>query len=522
MDNYFDKFDEQASGNYFDRFDANTPAWAGLVSDAQALPDRVSVPEALLISAGRTGDKLIAGVKQLSIPADAVPGDPRIAEQAEALEADQRSKDEAFSNIQREHPAAANIGQALPYIAVPPTVSALTQAGIVGGLEAMKYGTPEERVKAGIAGSTGTLAGNIISKGVGGTIKTGSNVTTTQRLVMENAIELGVKPRMSQVTNSPTWALIEDVSSRNIGGRGVMERFAGNNQRVINKTLAKEMGEEADDLSPQVFANANERHGKVFDEVANLGKVSVNGKEINPITINRKVGDIAEEIIRVQSKRAKPNTELLSMAEKAKMLSRNKGRIDGETYNLIRSDLSELSFDATGFDRSSFGKLLEALDDSAQASLKDIGKGDLAAALKEARRQYSAKKILAKGLVAEGGDANPARLAQVLRTQNPDKFRSAVNPSPMQAIAQYGENFKPLKAGSQTAERSPVWQAAFAIPSWLGAKASTSGVPAWYARNVGGTKAGRIAGEVAEPLARTVSYGLLNPLLFPRVPVVAE
>lgn len=522
MANYFDKFDEQSSGNYFDKFDANSPEWAGLVSNAQALPDPVSVPEALLISAGRTGDKVIAGVEQLIIPADALPGDPRIAEQAEALEADQRAKDEAFSNIQREHPAAANIGQALPYLAVPPSLSAITQAGVVGGVEALKYGTPEEKTRAGIAGFTGTLAGNLVGKAVGGAIKAGSNTSPTQRQVLKNARELGIKPRMSQVTNSPTWSLIEDISSRNIGGRGVMEKFAAENQTAINRALAKEMGETADDLSPQVFANATERLGSVFNEVANLGRVNVNGREVNPISISSKVGDVADEIIRVQSKRAKPNTELLSMAEKAKVLSRNMGRIDGETYNLVRSDLSELSFDANGFDRVAYGKLLEALDDSAQASLKDIGRGDLAAALKEARPQYAAKKILAKGLVAEGGDANPARLAQVLRSQNPDKFRSAVNPTPMQAIAQYGENFKPLKAGSPTAERSPLWQAAFAIPSWLGAKASTSGVPAWYARNIGATKTGRIAGDVAEPVARTLGYGLLNPLLFPRVPVMTE
>src|SRR5690606_38604069 len=141
-------------------------------------------------------------------------------------------------------------------------------------------------------------------------------------------------------------------------------------------------------------------------------------------------------------------------AQQAKTLAANKARIDGEAYQLIRSGLSEASFDASGTNRVLYGKLLEALDDSADASLRASGHAALADSLKTVRPQYGNLKVLEKGAVAEAGNVSPARVASTLRSKNPAAFREGrLEGNQLFDIARMGEAFKPLRAGSPTYER---------------------------------------------------------------------
>lgn len=505
----------------FKILDNGTPPWMEYVNNAQFLPDPVSALDAINIGAGRTFDKVIAGVQQLALPADAMPGDPRIENSLSQLEAEQNANDKAFSNLEREHPVAANLGQAVPYVAIPPTLSPLTQAGIVASVEGLKYGTPQERAVNAGTGFVGSLVGSKAANALGGAIKSGSNVDQFSSEVLDNAGKLGVKPRMSQLTNSPKWKWVEDVSARNVGGRGVWENFNAKNQEAIDTALAASIGENATDLSAKTLANAKKNLGAVFDDIKNLGSVNVGGRSVKPILIDKNVGNVASGILSKQAKRATPNDQLISLAKQAQVMASNNGRIDGEAYQLLRSDISNLVFDADGVDKVMYGELLNAIDDAADKSLRMAGKTKLADQLREVRPKYKNYKMLTRGTVAEAGHASPAKVAGVLRQQEPDAFRTATNPNTMQAIGQYGEHFKPLSAGSPTAERNPLWQATMMLPSWLGAKASTSWLP-WYPKYIGSGVPAKYVGDTVQTLGRPVGYGLLDPLLNSFIPQSAK
>jgi hypothetical protein len=212
------------------------------------------------------------------------------------------------------------------------------------------------------------------------------------------------------------------------------------------------------------------------------------------------------------------NGEVISLAQQAQRMASMKGRIDGEAYQLIRSNLTDAAHTAFAAGSSQQGKayqsLLSALDDSAEASLKAIGRDGLAKSLRETRPLYANLKMLERGTVAEAGNVSPAKVAGAMRTQNPKAFREGMTSGPLDDIARFGESFKPLQAGSPTAERlmtsSPLSLAAFAGPAYLAAKATTSPLATWYPRHAGGTLPAEIVAALANPATRAAALSLLQ------------
>lgn len=517
----------------------------GLPEDRGAEASRMAAEgvgpvEAARIAAGRGIDKLISGAKQVAHLARTTPPPfgggayqvppDRQAESRQALESlaqQEAVKNVEMSGLQQARPFSTAVGDASPAIvaSAAPSLGILNSALMSGAVEASKYGTGGERLGRGILSTGTSMAGGLLGNAVGRAIAPVADdaLSQTQKAALDSMDNMGVRPRLSQVTNSPFWARVEDWASRTPGGAGVMRQFTDQNARAVNSVAARAIGENADELTPGVFSQASQRLGKVFEDVKALG-----GK---PIQINKNVADAADDILRQQGKMlpTQQDAALVSLANQAKALAANKGRIDGESYQLIRSGLSEASYDATGSNRVLYGKLLSALDDSAEASLNAAGKSDLAAALRSARPQYANLKTLERGAVAEGGDVSPARLASVMRTQNPAAFREGkMAGNPLYDIAKMGETFKPLQAGSPTYERTllgdgPISTLLRAGPAYAGAKLTTSPAALFYPRNIGNTAAAGLLAQGVNPAVRAGTMGILNtaagPMLFP---VMAE
>lgn len=494
----------------------------------------VGVGETLAISAGRGLDKIGAGIEQLGQLSRTLPdygaakrspeGREMGARRLEEMKGEQQEKDIAYSGIQRERPFTSAAGEALPYAAVPASMGLLASSGVVGGLEAVKYGTGQERLSRGILGAGGNLVGGAAGNAVGGLLAPVGKgaVSQAERQALQGMDNMGVQPRMSQVTGSPFWSKVEDWAARTPGGAGVMREFGDANQAAINARAGQAIGEQGvTEMSPAVFGDAAKRMGGVFDEIKNLGG--------RPIQVGSAVASAADDVLRQQGKMlpTQQDQNLISIANQAKALSANKGRIDGETYQLIRSGLSEASFDATGSNKVLYGKLLSALDDSADTSLRAGGKADLADALKTVRPQYGNLKLLEKGAVAEGGNVSPARLASAMRTQNPGAFREGrMAGNPLYDIAQMGETFKPMQAGSQTYERTlftnPVSTTLGASMAYPAAKMATSPIAQFYPRHIGSTPAAGALAEIARSGAKAPAMALFQtaagPMLLPIVP----
>lgn len=481
--------------------------------------------EAMAVGAGRATDRLMAGLEQLRAAADTRPGvaalrPPQLVEQDKArlgqLASEQAEKDLTYSaGVGREAPFAAGIAQGLPYMAVPGSMGVLRGAATVGGLEGAQYGQPSERVTRGLLGAGTAALGGYAGKALGGAIAPTRPgvITGTQAEALRAAENLGINPRLSQVTGNPSLARMEDMAARTPGGAGIMDDFAKANQQSINRAAARTIGEDASELTPSVFAAASDRLGRVFESIKSLPG--------RPIQLTKQVGVVADDILRQQGKMIaqQQDENLTNLAMQAKALSANKGRIDGESYQLLRSGLSEASFDASGTNRVLYGKLLESIDDAADFSLRNAGQKDLAEALKLSRPQYGNLKTLEKGLVSEGGDVSPARLAQVLRKKNPGAFREGKGKGELFDIARYGESFKPLSQGSQTYERqvsSDLLGMLLKAPLAYGAaKASTSPLltryPSFLATNPQAALLAQQGGLLASPVTRGATMGLLSP-----------
>lgn len=481
----------------------------------------MGIPETLAVGAGRTFDKLGAGIRHAqlgSVVSDSPSWLPQVpaglkqeaGQRMGTIESEQADKNIAYRGLEQERPFASAIGGALPYAAATvPSAGLLGSSALIGAGSAMEYGTPEERATRGALGFGTSLVGGAVGRGIGGVVASGRGLPASQRSGLNAGGNLGIRPRLSQVTGNKTIEGLEDWASRVPGGRGVMDKFAQNNQQAVNRAASKSIGENADELSPEVFARARARIVKPFEDIKNLPG--------RPITITPSVGATAEDILKTTAKMTpgQKDANLISLAEQAKAMAANKGRIDGEAYQLLRSGLSEAAFDATGTNKALYGRLLEAVDDAAEQSLKAAGQSELAAALKVSRPQYKNLLTLERGLVAEGGNVSPARLGQGLRTQNPAAFREGrMKGNPLYDIARYGESFKPLQQGSQTFERTwlgnPVASIVGALPAYAIAKATTSPLMTFYPRHIGSTQAAGLLGQGLNPAVRGGTMGLLQ------------
>lgn len=487
--------------------------------------------DSLAVAAGQGFDKTAMGLKELALKGVRSFAPANFSQAADkelqSLAADEAIKDSAYAGLRKERPTITGIAEKSVPLMATAGMGTVPAAVAFGATEALKPGDTKERLGRGVTEGIGSLIGGYAGQKLGGLVAptVGKAVNATQREALDIAQKMGYKPRLSEITGSPYVRSLEDFAARTPGGSGTMADFARANQTAINRTAAKSIGETADELTPKVFADANSRIGKVFEDLKALP-----GK---PIAITPNVGLAADNVLRVQGKMiaAERDPQLMMLADQAKLLASSNGKIDGEAYQLIRSGLSSQSHDATGTNKALYGSLLKALDDSAEQSLRKGGLTALADALKTARPQYGNLKTLERGAVAKGGDVSPAAVASALRNNNPAAFREGrMDGNPLYDIGVLGERLRPLQPGSPTYERqvaSSLWETlAKAVPAYGAAKLTTGAIPRGYAgllatNPTAGLLSQPIA-EIAQPSSRALGGLLAQRFLIPSIPVMAE
>ena len=474
-----------------------------------------SAPEAFMIGAGRTADKTIAGVEQALLGAlSYVPGplSDGVKRAQQNLAATQAENDVAYNALKQFRPASTGLGEALPYFAIPASAGTAGGAALVGAMGASQYGTPRQRALKGLTDATGALVGSKLADVPASILSPGPGISASKQAALDAARAIGYRPRLSEVTGSPYIANVEDAVARTPGGEGVMAQFGSANRAAINRAAANSIGENVTEITPQVFANARARITAPFEAVAKLPG--------RPIHVGPQLGQAADDVLTAQAKALQPDKTLVEIAKQAKMWAQGRGRLDGQTYNLLRSGLSEASYDASGTTRTLYGKLLNALDQSADSSLRAAGHETLADALKPARQQYANLLTLEKGATAEGGSISAAKVASSLRTSNAAAFREGrMSGNPLYSVAQIGENLKPLRAGSQTYERgvhSSLIDSLLKAPfAYTAAKAVTSPLLTGYARFAANSPSMATAGLLANRAALSGTLAGAQPLFSP-------
>lgn len=434
---------------------ANQPAASqkGPIPAPSLVTPPLSTGEGLAVGAGRMIDRLIAGGKQAWQAATGADPEP--------LRQQQAFNDAAYRPRQRSNPVSTSLGESLPgaIASIPFTGGGglpgimLTGALSAAAPELLAYGTVGERAERGAKAG----AGGAIGAGLGGlAVRALQPVAQTARVgddVLAAADRVGVKLSAGQRTQNPMLLNTENYLARTPGLSGQMQQRALSNQQAVNRTAARALGESADDMSAKVFQAAKDRIGGEFDRLSSAATPDVGANEF--------LNAIARVDTANRARMSYMRPEITKEVDRALDLA-SVGKLTGKAYQEIRSELSSASSSAYKAGDSTLGEALKqirsALDDAANKSLSAADQ----AAYATARDQWKAYKLLTKGMVAEGGDVSPARLAAALRQDNPDAFRRGVA-SPLRDIASIGESIK--GAANPNSGNLPLSKAIFEHPA---------------------------------------------------------
>lgn len=500
---------------------------------------RVDTSNPIVAGARHVADKVVSGGAQgyLGVRKLFSPNDPAIDTAQADLAASEGKKDTYYKAFAGEHPMGTEVGEVLPQL--PLSGGGLVSAGLKSAIPGLlSYGNADERAANGVMGAGAGMVGNAVSRVTGRFLN--PPLSAAQRRTLAEGRDMGLNPRLSQVTESPGLADLEDWAGQMPFGSAVMGAHNRANTTAINRGAANSMlqpPDEAGRVGESVFQNARNDLGGVFRRITELDRANggatiqlgsgvsappggaritpqgaTPGLQPSPLT------DAADEVLRRQGVLMPQgqNRQAIDMATMLRDASMQNGAaMTGEQYQASRSLLTRLQHEAfSGGDAESghaYERLLGALDDMADTSLRRAGRMDLADELQAARPAYGNMKLLERGRVSQGGDVTADRVAQAQRTQNPSAFRQGNIPGPLGTIGRWGEQFPPLGRGSQTAGREATGRMVRqpgelenivgAVASPVLAKLSTSPIVTRIPATIGGTAVGKAAETVLPPIA---------------------
>lgn len=388
--------------------------------------------DAAMIAAGRTVDRMGKGVQQLYYGATGQ--DAKSA----ALKAEADEETRLYEPLQKAHPIATGIGEALPMMAIP-VGGAATGLGFVGrsavagalpGL--LSYGSADERMKAGAVGSVGGAVGGGLGLLGSRILKpAGSAAEGLSPEAIAAAERVGYKLSPGQRSQNSAMQNFENYLARSPGSSGAMQAANAANQTALNTAGAKAMGSTAGDLSEGTFSTAKKAIGSEF-------------QRLQGVTAPQLGNDFLSAVAQIDSANAArgafKSKTIDSLIDKSLDLA-VQGKLTGTAYKEIRTQISNDADAAFKNGDATLGQaykaVRKALDDAAKASLSKADQE----AWDTTRAQYAAYKTLTKSNVAEAGNVSAARLAAAVR-QGGDGLRTGAAKGPLADVARIGEAVK--------------------------------------------------------------------------------
>jgi hypothetical protein len=381
---------------------------------------------AALIGAGRVGDKVVAGVKQLF-------------NDSPELAAIQKGNDQAYAGLQQQHPIATAVGEALPSLAIPmggaTTAARLAIPALsMGAIGAAEYGSPLERASRGAIGAASGLAGGALGQGLSRiALPVQSDVPSVARAAAD---KIGAPMLPSQITGSPTLARVEDALSRMTGSAGVMQDFLAGQQGAVKNAAAAAVRSTPDNLT-----NLPGIRAALGNEYTQMRALIPDGMPAQQPVFDAIAK--AEERLSQGSASAQGKSTALSLLSELKDKLYSTKALTPAEYSAWVSDIGAEARSAT--------------NDTVKAALKGVGaemdkaaRGPLAPEWKNLDQAYAAAKVLQKSNAVnpQTGDIALQRLAGYMQ-RNP----SGANATPLADVAAYARTNPLMRAGSPTAER---------------------------------------------------------------------
>jgi hypothetical protein len=469
--------------------------------DAANAPEQVGTIKAFMLGAGRETDKLLSGVQDLlASPEDQA----RIAQE-------QQYNDQAFANVEQQHPIASAVGGVLPYMAAP-TAGFLPSLGMAAATGAARYGDTEERA-TNAALDTALTA---LPFGLGRARKAWDAVGDATGDMATRARDVGYQLTPGEMFDSRSLRTLEGgIQSMPMLGNP-MHRVASANQDLINRTAGEAVG------IPSPGKGFKMTDDVVGDTADNIGDVfkSLKGAD-DLIAGDEFVGRLAD-IEGSSVSRLFSDPDLGSAVNKVFDKLDDIGGMKAVDYQDMSSELKkkigqawkERSPDAMFAE--SLSDIVDALDELAENQMS----GNALNELKRARAKWRSLRALEDSrAIHESGNISGKLLGNYLRRTDKGGYLRGGNKSDLYEVARMSKAF-PGMPDSGTAGRSflqhaaqnPVKGAIGALSSPIisgAANAYMYGLPA-AARAVGAGARG--APSMVNPaMAGRAAGALINP-----------
>lgn len=361
--------------------------------------DRTGVFDAAMIGAGRTFNRMGAGLQQMYYAAK---GDEAGLSR---LKDEQDEAKRLMAPLEKDRPFATAIGASLPLMAIPVGGAGATAAGMAGRAalggaipEALSYGSVEERARNAALAGAGGAAGGLVGYGTGKAIqKFGQGMAhdPAQVIAAEKLRSMGVPVRPDQATGNHVLQNMNAAFDNLPTTAGAQQEFRRKQTEALNNLVGRSINQTGP-LDDAARIAAKDAIGRGYTEVALNNQIPAPRLEV---ALNA-MEDLAKES-------ASPRVNNLVRFVYSKM-DENTGVLSGKAYKEIDSKLGK---SMTGGTDAHYIRLLrDELRDAMRASVRpqDAGKWEAL------DKQYAALGAISKS-VDEAGDVSARKLYSATR-----------------------------------------------------------------------------------------------------------
>lgn len=268
----------------------------------------------------------------------------------------------------------------------------------------------------------------------------------TAKLV-QRAKDFGLDLSLDQIAPTRVRNTIQKIS-QNIPGSGVDNFQAGQRQQWM-RSLAKEaLGEEADNLGPEVVQNYLSRANTDFESTLAGKVIAIGQKDVNDIAdigklANRKVNDNLAKVVQNNV-----NDFIQNLGAYKVGAARS---IPGEKLASLRAQMIKDLPNIEGGARELVGDIVDKIDDLVAKQLSPEEVQKLATARYQWRNFRTIEPLLEK---STDGMINPTQLMQRVASSKFIKAsRKKTGEDALVDLARIGKQFLPVKEGSDTAQK---------------------------------------------------------------------
>jgi hypothetical protein len=370
--------------------------------------------------------------------------------------ADQRKLDAPLMNTTagKVGNLAGSVGALAPTALIPGagTVAGAGAIGSLVGLLQPSTSTKETLTNVALGGAGGAVGQGVMNRITARAAQPGTQLTQGQQQAAQGGQALGMRLTPGKASGSTTLQKMEAAAESHPLTAGGFDGIREQNQRVVNRSASRAIGENADELSTPVLAQAEQRLGQVFDSVADATPVRLDPQAYGPRL---------QQILHDSEGMLNGNADLAGngLIRRLDDFVNNRGGATREQLRALSSNMGKAARNnmTTQAGDRELGQALfraqEVVEDAIQSTLN----AQEQAAYNTAREQY--RNLMA--LTAKTNVVNPSSghvsgrgLATTLMQKDRAGFTMGGNNSEMYDAARFVQAFPEIVGNSGTATRS--------------------------------------------------------------------